>query len=215
MARKPNLNSWPRAIVLYLWYIARHKWFVFLECCRLGIPWRGLTHDLSKLRPSEFWAYCRWFYRGSDNGAAFNVAWLLHQRRNPHHWQYWMLLNDEPDKRWVLHGPRGDLPPFRIADNSGTVLDVAEPEFDPGPSNAGQAEWEHAMRIVRQLNRGASALLPMPRRYVLEMVADWVGAGRAITGKRDAAGWYAAHREHIHLHPETRRLVEMLLKEVG
>lgn len=35
----------------YLWYVLRHKYFVFVECCRLGVPWRGLVHDLSKLSP--------------------------------------------------------------------------------------------------------------------------------------------------------------------
>lgn len=25
----------------YLWYVLRHKWFVFVECCSLGIPLQG------------------------------------------------------------------------------------------------------------------------------------------------------------------------------
>ena len=37
------------------------------------------------------------------------------------------------------------------------------------------------------------------------MVADWMGAGRAITGKWDVAGWYADNWRKIHLRPETRR----------
>lgn len=36
----------------YLSYIIRHKWFVFIAACKLGIPWRGITHDLSKLMPA-------------------------------------------------------------------------------------------------------------------------------------------------------------------
>ena len=35
--------------------ITRHKWEVFKLCCRIGIPWRGLLHDLSKYSPTEFW----------------------------------------------------------------------------------------------------------------------------------------------------------------
>jgi len=30
----------------YLRYILRHKWYVFLECHRLGIPWLGIIHDM-------------------------------------------------------------------------------------------------------------------------------------------------------------------------
>jgi hypothetical protein len=32
--------------------------------------------------------------------------------------------------------------------------------------------------------------LPMPEKFVREMVADWMGAGRAITGRWDVNDWY-------------------------
>lgn len=98
-------------------YIIRHKWFVFRECCRLGIPWLGVIHDWSKVLPDEWWAYARYFYgdyptenevkripawTGFTNDrvkSAFDQAWLKHQHRNKHHWQYWYLINDtEPAK---------------------------------------------------------------------------------------------------------------------
>ena len=44
-----------------------------------------------------------------------------------------------------------------------------------------------------------------------EMVADWMGAGRAYTGTWDAREWYAKNRDRIVLHPETRWFVEDLL----
>ena len=34
--------------------ITKHKWIVFKLCCRVGMPWRGLIHDLSKYSPTEF-----------------------------------------------------------------------------------------------------------------------------------------------------------------
>ena len=100
-------------ILRYLCYVLRHKWFVFLQCCHAGIPWRGLLHDLSKLLPDEFFPYASHFYgpgaegiqtgrdetdyyKPTDTGdAAFDFAWLLHQKRNRHHWQWWCLLEDE------------------------------------------------------------------------------------------------------------------------
>jgi hypothetical protein len=106
----------------YLWYVVRHKWFVFVEACKLGIPWRGLVHDLSKLRPGEWIPYTRYFYGPTypsiheyhgDNRlhaslagcykekveADFDRAWLLHQHRNPHHWQFWVLREDDGGTR--------------------------------------------------------------------------------------------------------------------
>ena len=52
---------------------------------------------------------------------------------------------------------------------------------------------------------------PMPVSYVREMVADWMGAGRAITGKWDVQTWYTDNRDKIILHDHTRRLVEHIL----
>ena len=100
-----------RAHIVYFWYVIQHKWFVFIECCRLGVIYRGVVHDLSKLRPSEWFPYVHSFYNpdGSKRnvrdetgyydptkmGAEFDRAWLFHQHRNPHHWQYWLLTQDK------------------------------------------------------------------------------------------------------------------------
>lgn len=76
----------------YLGYLLQHKWYVFIECLKLGLVYRGLTHDLSKFRACEFWAYRNWFY-GGDQGpkakAEFEAAHQAHLDRNDHHWQRW------------------------------------------------------------------------------------------------------------------------------
>jgi len=79
----------------YFRYILIHKWHVFWACLGLGLPvWVALAHDLSKFLPDEFLPYAEFFYGKGGNQEAFDLAWLLHQRRNPHHWQYWTLLED-------------------------------------------------------------------------------------------------------------------------
>lgn len=88
----------------YLKYITLHKWYVAKECFKYKLYWRGVMHDMSKLLPSEFFPYLNFFYGkqkttnnfyvpGKDN--KFDTAWLKHQHRNPHHWQYWVLSRDE------------------------------------------------------------------------------------------------------------------------
>lgn len=94
------------ACIRYFWYVVRHRWFVLLECWKWGLLWRGIMHDLSKFRPSEFLPYAAHFYgprarqrrdstgyyKPEDTGdAAFDLAWFFHQRRNDHHWQWWIL----------------------------------------------------------------------------------------------------------------------------
>lgn len=93
----------------YMCYVMRHKWFVFCECWKMGLSWRGIVHDASKFRPSEWFPYVQYFhgpkaenprdetgyYKPTDTGKeAFDFAWLLHQKRNRHHWQWWILPED-------------------------------------------------------------------------------------------------------------------------
>ena len=84
-------------ILRYTVRLFRHKWFVFLEACKLGIPFLGIIHDASKFLPDEFFAYARSFYGGlrAEVKPEFDAAWNHHQKRNKHHWQYWLLVNDE------------------------------------------------------------------------------------------------------------------------
>jgi len=146
----------------YASYVARHKWFVFRAGLWTHAPlWRLLIHDWSKMSRAEWSAYVRSFYgkqgRTPEVRAAFDAAWLHHQHRNPHHWQHWLLREDD------------------------------------GPTKA----------------------LPMPPKLVREMVADWMGAGRAITGQWEVGKWYAANASKIVLADETRAEVAAILEAVS
>ncbi len=75
--------------------IYRHHALVRKYCFRLGLYWQGLTHDLSKFSPVEFWAGARYFQGDrSPNDAqrrrfGYSAAWLHHKGRNRHHFEYW------------------------------------------------------------------------------------------------------------------------------
>ncbi len=126
----------------YFKYVIRHKWYVFLECCKVGIPFRGFIHDLSKFLPGEFIPYARYFYgKYIDIERDFDKAWLFHIHRNPHHWQYWVLREDD----------------------------------------------------------GPTKLISMPTKFLLEMLADWNGAGKAINGKSNTPEWYQKNKNNDNL----------------
>lgn len=62
-------------------------------------------HDMSKYNKDEYEAYDAYFYgnnKSYDVVEQFNRAWLLHIHRNPHHWQYWILVNDNPNEGEIL-----------------------------------------------------------------------------------------------------------------
>lgn len=63
------------------------------------------AHDRSKDEPDEYKAYDAYFYGRNQSYAVvqeFNRAWLLHIHRNPHHWQHWVLINDDPEEGKIL-----------------------------------------------------------------------------------------------------------------
>ena len=76
--------------------IHHHKMLVMQGCFRCGLYWQGLTHDLSKLSPVEFWAGAKyWQGTCSPNNAqrkaeGYSAAWLHHKGRNKHHLEYWI-----------------------------------------------------------------------------------------------------------------------------
>lgn len=162
--------------IKYLQYVLRHKWYVMQECFKEGLFLRGIMHDMSKLRPSEFIPYANYFYgkKDSDIGKgrnstgyykptdtgdkAFDFAWLLHQKRNKHHWQWWCLAQDEDGLK----------------------------------------------------------ILDMELTSILEMICDWVGAGKAqghFSPKSDryfeTRKWYDMNKNKLQLSPETRKIIEV------
>lgn len=63
------------------------------------------NHDNSKNEKDEYEAYDAYFYGGNRSFAVvqeYQKAWLLHIHRNPHHWQYWILINDDPKEGEIL-----------------------------------------------------------------------------------------------------------------
>ena len=113
--------------VSYFWSQVRHKWYVFQEAFALGVPWLGLIHDWSKFTPKEFKAYALKFYGSSIDGIypdlesvpsylkwenkpfiteaevqeKFEKAWNFHQKRNKHHWQYWLRVNNSTSPKYL------------------------------------------------------------------------------------------------------------------
>jgi len=160
----------------YLRYVLRHKLFVFQECRTYGASlWQALVHDLSKFSPSEWGPYVEYFYGGPHPKASeigvyerqnyglgrsaeaveerFNTAWLHHQHVNPHHWQHWVLRNDD-----------------------GTLLALEMPgKF----VREMVADWAGAGRAIHgkrdllpwyMANREKMALHPATRRWVEDMI---------------------------------------------
>lgn len=93
-------------------YLQQHKYYVAVafDWLKEHIPeivanvsehGTHFAHDLSKNDPEEYDAYDEYFYGGNRSYKVvsnFRNAWLHHIHNNPHHWQHWVLINDEPNE---------------------------------------------------------------------------------------------------------------------
>lgn len=147
--------------------ITYHKFLVMQGCFRVGLFWQGLTHDLSKYSPEEFWVGVK-YYQGtrSPNNAereekGYSSAWLHHKGRNKHHYEYWI---------------------------------------------------DYSMHAIP----GGMAPVPMPDRYIMEMVIDRIAASKVYEGRKytDASPlqYYYQGTDHAPLHPYTRKKLLRYLK---
>lgn len=148
----------------YLLYVIEHKWNVGIECVKMGMPFHAVTHDLSKFLPSEFFPYAKFFYsknrtkeykQTDENDENFQTGWCYHQKRNKHHWNYWVSV---------------------------TRKDEVIP-------------------------------IPMPRKYIRQMVADWRGMSRKFGGS--PAQYYRDNHHKFIMHHETIEHLREYLSEHG
>ena len=145
--------------------ITHHRFLVMVGCFRVGLIRQGLTHDLSKYSPTEFWEGARYYQGNRSPNAAeredkgYSEAWMHHKGRNRHHYEYWTDMN-------------------------------------------------------RQTRSYES--VPMPKRYLAEMVMDRIAACKTYEGKAytqaSALNYFLKSRERELMHPKTREELEVLLR---
>lgn len=180
----------------YLKYVLRHKWFVFKAGRKLGVPINILIfHDWDKFLPDEWFPYARTFYtpdgkKQYNKSDAFAHAWMKHQHRNRHHWQWW--LRDGTD-----------ITSQSISERRIIVWDTGEAYCWHPARYEDTGEWT-------QVSEGYLQPQPMREVYMREMLADWRGAGQAL-GKPDTLSWYIHNCENIILHRDTRIWIEGML----
>ena len=82
-------------VLSHLKTIMIHKWWVFIYCCKCGLIWRGIKHDLSKFSPTEFMESIQ-YYTGTRSPIdackevnGYSKAWQHHKGRNTHHYEHW------------------------------------------------------------------------------------------------------------------------------
>lgn len=134
----------------------------------------------------------------------------------------------------------GGIPIWRLIVHDWTKFTPAEfgryarnfhGDYSKSPNDRDQVKLEFAYAWLNHENRNPhhwgywiprsgkheGRPLPMPQTYVREMVADWLGAGRAYTGKWDMTAWLNkdGSRAMEKMHIETQTAVKRVLLEQG
>ena len=79
--------------------VHRHRAMVRKLCFKRGLYWQGLTHDLSKYSPVEFWNGVKYYtgtaspHIGERKDKGYSDAWVHHHNRNKHHAEYWQDID--------------------------------------------------------------------------------------------------------------------------
>lgn len=90
--------------------VRKHRKMVRKLCFKCGLYWQGLTHDLSKYSPIEFWNGVK-FYTGTKSPHVgeremygYSKAWIHHHNKNKHHTEYWQDI-DKYGKSYAIDMP--------------------------------------------------------------------------------------------------------------
>lgn len=137
-----------RKFIGHLHTINSHRRLVRKGCFKIGLYWQGLTHDLSKYSPTEFWVGVKyWQGTQSPNNAerldkGYSAAWMHHKGRNKHHFEYW---NDYDKDRIKNHPIKNITMPNRyIAE---MIMDrIAACKVYKGKEYTQSSPWEYYSR---------------------------------------------------------------------
>ena len=174
--------------------ITRHRHVVIRHCFKAGIFWQGLFHDLSKYSPTEFLSGIK-YYMGDKspnekerelNG--FSRAWLHHQGRNKHHFEYWVDYNPVLNRKEPVEMPTKYVIEMfcdRVAASKiyyGAEYDENKPfeYFDKGRSR----RWMH-----QKTSDKLEELLVMLRDKGEKETFDYIKNVFRVEGKKDKVHW--------------------------
>lgn len=204
----------------YLWYVMRHKWFVMLECFKMGLIWQGIIHDMSKFNLEEFIKYANVFYDKDgkmqdirDKTGAYNAskvlgkAWFHHVKCNKHHWQYWILAEDCSTPPLTI---------FKIGNDENKYVPSAEQierikdVIEKAKNNPPYCIYCTG-NLVDEIIPANFTAIEMPLKYIKEMVCDWRGAARAQGKKPNPIEFYDKNKHKMLFHENTKKKLQKLL----
>lgn len=161
----------------------------------------------------RYWSYLKYVMRHK-----WFVFWACIDLRVP----IWLALLHDSSKfsraEWSIYANV-------FFDSDGAKSDLRKTTgYDPNNSGAvtsfsyawihHQQNKHHWQAWVSIGDEGNLKPVSIPEIFLREMIADWIGAGLAISGKATPHEWYQANKMKMILHPQTSKTIERLLDEL-
>jgi len=115
-----------------------------------------------------------------------------------------------------FYGPNGK----NIRDKTGYYkpTDTGSRDFDQAWFHHQKFSDHHWQYWIMPEDREGVKILPMEFKAILEMLCDWCGASKAQghggwDSDTGVFSWYEKNGHKMQLHPQTREIVEMLLRD--
>lgn len=164
-------------IYKHLKTVGTHRRQVRKNCFKAGLYWQGLTHDLSKYSPTEFWISCK-MYQGdrSPNEAerekkGYSTAWMHHKGRNKHHFEYWTDYNPKTKK---MEGVK--MPLIYVAEMFCDRVAASKVYMGKSYTDSSPLEYFHRGTAVRLIHPDTAKLLEMLLTMLAEEGEDYTFA---------------------------------------
>lgn len=78
--------------------------------------------------------------------------------------------------------------------------------------NINTHHWGH---WIPRSGKYAGVPLDIPKTYLCEMVADWMGASKTYTGSWDMSDWLSKNYQKMELSPQSHSIISNILQKVG
>lgn len=176
-------------IFLHFKKICIHKYWVGYYCFKAGLYWQGITHDLSKFSPVEFWESVK-YYQGTSSpidaakkSKGYSKAWFHHRSRNPHHHVYW--LDDFDEGGYAIM-----MPEKYVAEMFCDFLGAGRAYWGDKFTPQDELAWWNKKKVTM-------AAHPQTKEFINEMFRAYVRHGEQVINKSYMSAVYAHSLDKI------------------
>ena len=174
--------------------IKLHRRAVREACFKMGIPLRGLLHDLSKYSKEEM-SIANWYIGTKSphdiarDELGYSPSWIHHKARNKHHWEYWTDFNSAKlvDGKYIIEAVAVKMPYKYVIEMFCDFVGAGKAYLkEKWNTNSPLAYWKSNCEGSRLMHADSETLL----KQLLEVFSTY-------SKEEDFYAWYKKHKARL------------------